>query len=438
MTATFQANYRRLVKLTKLLSSYVNDGRHRQALVLFSQMLAADDLAVDPFVFPLALKSSAALGLRQCVASLHAYQLKSGYLPNNHFISSSLVDSYGKCDAIADARQVFDESHERNAIVWNAMISLYAHSNDVERALTLFELMDVPPTEASFNPIMAALSESNCSSSRAMKFYERMRALGLRPNLITLLALLPLCVSVGSLGSIKEIHGYGIRDCIISHSHLGSGLVEAYGRCGCLVYARKVFDEMTHRDVVVWSSMVSAYAFHGDAGNAMHMFHLMGSDGIHPDGIMFLSVLKACSHAGLADAALRYFEVLTKVHGVEAGSDHYSCLVDVVSRAGRLKEAYEIIVSMPVQATVKAWGALLGACRNFGEVGLAEVAARELFAIEPENSGNFILLANTYAAAGRFKEAEMIRREMEERCVKRAPGSSWVLSRKGLAFVGHP
>ncbi|XP_020690867.1 putative pentatricopeptide repeat-containing protein At1g03510 isoform X2 [Dendrobium catenatum] len=406
MTTTLQSSHQKLVKLTKLLTSFVNNGHHHQALTLFSQMFAAPDLALDPFAFPLALKSSAALRLPSTVASLHTHSLKSGFL-SNPFISSSLVDAYGKCASLTDARQVFDESSERNAVVWNAMISLYSHSNDITNALKLFELMDVPSTESSYNPIIAALSESEDSS---------------------------VCLNVGSLSSIKEIHGYGFRCSIHRNAHLGSMLVEAYSRCGCLVYARNVFDELSDRDVVVWSSMVSAYAFHGHANNAMHVFREMESNAIRPDGIMFLAVLKACSHAGLADDALRYFEVITKVHGLEAGSDHYSCLVDVMSRAGRVCEAYEILMNMPVKATAKAWGALLGACRKYGEVKLAEIAARELFAIEPENSGNFMLLANTYAAAGRFEEAERLRRLMEERRVMRARGSSWVLSRDHMAY----
>lgn len=436
MTISVQSNHHKLVKLTKLLTSFVNNGRHQQALTLFSQMFTASDLSLDPFAFPLALKSAAALRRPSTVASLHTHSLKSGFL-SNAFISSSLVDAYGKCVSLSDARHVFDESPQRNAVVWNAMISLYSHSNDITNALKLFELMDVPSTESSYNSIIAALSEFEDSSDQAMKFYDRMRATGLRPNLMTLLALLPVCLNIGSLSSIKEIHGYGFRSYIHRNAHLGSMLVEAYGQCGCLVYSRQVFDEMSDRDVVVWSSMVSAYAFHGDANNAMHVFQEMEANGVRPDGIMFLAVLKACSHAGLTNDALRYFEIITKVHGLEAGSDHYSCLVDGMSRAGRVWEAYEILVNMPVKATSKAWGALLGACRKYGEVRLAEIAARELFAIEPENSGNFMLLANTYASVGRFEEAEKIKREMDERRVKRALGTSWVLSREGVAYDAH-
>lgn len=308
------------------------------------------------------------------------------------------------------------------------MIALYSRSNDVPNALESFEMMDVQPNTSSYNSIIAAFSESEDDGSyRALDFYRRMRASGLAPNLITILALLPICVHIGALSFIKEIHGFAIRSRIYPHPQLGSGFIETYGRCGCLVYARRIFDLMKDKDVVVWSSMVSAYAFHGNADIAMSVFRQMETEKVQPDGIMFLGILKACSHSGFADDALKYFDIMTNKYGVEARSDHYSCLVDVLSRAGRLKEAYEVLDGMPVKATAKAWGALLGACRSYGEVRLAEIAGRVLFELEPENAGNYVLLASVYSRAGKFEEAERVRREMVERGLKRNPGGSWVI-----------
>ncbi|XP_020092308.1 putative pentatricopeptide repeat-containing protein At1g03510 [Ananas comosus] len=426
---SLQKSHQRLVSCTKLLTTYVNQGCHHQALSLFSHMFSSPDIALDPFAFPLALKSSAALRLPDAVASIHSHTIKSGLLCSP-FVASALVGAYGKCFSINHARQLFDECPQRNAAVWNAAISLYAHSNDIATALQLFELMDVAPTASSYNTIIAALAESDEWPSKAIEFYRRMRCSGVKPNFITLLALVPSCVQIGALNSIKEIHGFAIRCCVSTHAHLGSTLIEAYGRSGSLISASKVFDEMPERDVVAWSSMVSAYAFHGYAEIAVSTFKQMESNNIRPDGVTFLSVLKACSHAGRADDALKYVDVLTKHYGVEAYSNHYSCLVDVLSRAGRLHEAHKIIRGMPVMASAKAWGALLAACRKYGEVELAEVAGRVLFEIEPQNAGNFVLLSSVYAGAGMHEAAEGVQREMEERGVRRLPGSSWVISQK--------
>ncbi|KAJ8643246.1 hypothetical protein MRB53_004994 [Persea americana] len=419
------SNHQRLLSLTKLLQSHVNQNRHDQAFALFHRMHASPSISLDHFVFPLALKSCTALNLPRAGNAIHAHVAKTGLL-SNPFIASALVDMHGKCVSTFSARQLFDESPQRNAVVWNAMISIYC-SNDISTALHMFEAMDVVPIASTFNSIIAALSESGDGSSRALAFYRRMRVLGVKPNLITVLALLPTCVGVAALNLVKEIHGFSIRNSIYPHPHLSSGLVESYGRCGSLTNARRVFDEIPERDVVTWSTMVSAYALHGEADAAMSVFKQMEYAKIRPDGVAFLGVLKACSHAGLADKALKFFELMQSNYGAEVTRDHYSCLVDVLSRAGRLHDAYEVIRGMPMEASAKAWGALLGACRTYGEVGLAEIAGRVLFEIEPENAGNFVLLSSIYASAGKFEEAERVRKEMKERCVRRMPGSSWVI-----------
>jgi pentatricopeptide repeat protein len=297
--------------------------------------------------------------------------------------------------------------------------------------MNLFNLMNVPPNESTFNPIIAALSLSNQNNAsfKAINFYRKMIELRLKPSLITLLALLPASVSIAALNLIKEIHGYAIRNDIDWHPQLSSGLIEAYGRCGCLLNSRKVFSKMRgcDKDVVVWSSLISACALHGEAREALEIFREMEVSGVKPDGITFLGVLKACSHAGLDDEALCCFMRMHKDYGVEPNSEHYSCLVDVLSRSGRLYEAYEVIKGMPVKVTAKAWGALLGACRNYGELGLAEIAGKALAEVEPDNAANYVLLAKIYASVGRQDEADRMIREMKEKGVKTTGGSSWVV-----------
>ncbi|GAV68853.1 PPR domain-containing protein/PPR_2 domain-containing protein/PPR_3 domain-containing protein [Cephalotus follicularis] len=426
MCPSYSYNYLRLLSFTKQLASHVNQGRHHQALTLFHHMQTSPALTLDPFVFPLVLKSCAAINHPQLGISIHAHAAKSSLL-SNPFVACSLVDMYGKCVSISLARKLFDEIPHRNVVVWNAMISLYTHAGLVNEALRLVEGMDVRPNESSFNSIIAGLSGMEEGSFSAVQFYRRMEEWGLKPNLITLLALLPACVGLAALNLIREIHGYSIRIDIDPHPHLQSGLVEAYGRCGCLTYASYVFHSMKARDVVAWSSLISAFALHGEARTALGIFRQMEMAKVWPDDITFLGVLKACSHTGLADEALDYFDRMQKDYGVQASTEHYSCLVDALSRAGRLNDAYRVIREMPVKATAKAWGALLGACRTYGNVDIAEIAGRALFEIEPDNPANFVLLARIYASVGRHEEAQRMRSEMNERGVKAAPGNEQLL-----------
>ncbi|KAJ1292675.1 hypothetical protein BS78_01G008100 [Paspalum vaginatum] len=427
----------RLASLTKLLTTHVNAGRHRDALALFSRMISAPELPplTDPsfaHAFPLALKSATALRVPGAAASFHALAAKCGLL-SSPFLASALIASYGAGAGASRelTRRLFDELPARNAVVWSAMIAVHVRAGDLSAAAGAVDSMDVAPTASCFNTVIAAIAESGEHPARAIEVYRHMQRLGVQPNYITLLALVPVCTATGALTSIKEVHAFAVRHGMSTRSHVGSSLIEAYGRCGSLDGARRVFDLLQDRDVVVWSSLVSAYAFHGRAEVAMSLFrHMEDQDDVRPDSIMFLSLLAACAHSGRADDALQYFDVLTKRYGVEACRDHYSCLVDVLGRAGRLHQAYELIRTMPVKVTAKAWGALLAACRKHGEVGLAEIAGRALFEIEPQNAGNFVSLANIYSGRGMHEDAERVRREMEQRGVQRLPGSSWMIHRK--------
>ncbi|PIA52924.1 hypothetical protein AQUCO_01000646v1 [Aquilegia coerulea] len=416
-----------LLSYTKLLAAHVNNARHEKALVLFQRMHANTFLQLDSFVYPLALKSCSALNLPQLGISIHTHTLKSCFLITSPFVSCALIDMYGKCVSLNLARKLFDEIPQRNVVMWNSMISLYLSSNHVDTALQLFEDIDVEPNASSFNSIIPALLKLDDGVTKALGFYRRMEQFDVKPNVITILALLPTCVGVAALNFVKEIHGYSIRNEFHSHLQLSSGLIEAYGQCGCLKNARYVFERLPDKDVVAWSSMVSSYALHGEAENALSIFREMELARVWPDEIAFLGVFKACAHGGLADEALRYFARMQNEYHVEASSQHYACLVDVLGRAGRLYEAYNIIRKMPMKATAKAWGALLASCRSHKEVELAEIAGNVLLEIEPNNAANYVLLASTYAGAGRFADAERVRKEMKKRGVKSLQGGSWVI-----------
>lgn len=331
---------------------------------------------------------------------------------------------YGKCVSLSLARQLFDEIPQRNAVVWNSMISLYANSGEVEIALHLFRVMDVLPSESSFNSIMMGLLEVEEGFSKAIEFYRGMWKLGLKPNMVTVLALVKTCLKMVALSFLREIHAFSIRNHFDSDRKVGSGLVEAYWKCGCLERVPLVFWRIRERDTFAWTRLIYAYALQGEARMAIEMFSEMERDKVKPDGFTFLALLKACSYAGLADEAQMYFLHMLNRYSVKAVSDHYACVVDALSRAGRLHEAYEVIRGMPVKVTAKSWWALLGACRTYGEVELGEIAGQALFELEPENPANYVILERLYASAGQSESALRIRNEMEKRGLKETLGCS--------------
>ncbi|KAF9587099.1 hypothetical protein IFM89_039682 [Coptis chinensis] len=150
----------------------------------------------------------------------------------------------------------------------------------------------------------------------------------------------------------------------------------------------------------------------------------MLKEGVQPRDVTFVGVLVACTHAGLVDEGVQYFESMKKVHRIEPRMKHYGCIVDLLSRSGFLDRAYEFITSIPITPDAIVWRILLSACKVHGNVILAEIALKKLLELEPSNSSNYVLLSNTYAGADRWDEVVTMRKLMKESYVQKATGCS--------------
>ncbi|GJM86377.1 hypothetical protein PR202_ga02230 [Eleusine coracana subsp. coracana] len=199
-----------------------------------------------------------------------------------------------------------------------------------------------------------------------------------------------------------------------------------YGKCGSVEDARKVFDCLPETDVVAWTTVIAGYGLHGHARTAILLYDRMVELGVKPNSVTIASLMYSCSHAGIIDEGLRLFSDLRKVHGLMPNPEHYFCLVDMLGRAGRIEEAYRLIEDMPFKPSASLWGAMLGACVLHENVELGEVAATHLFMLEPENTGNYVLLAKIYATAGRWQAVQELRKMMLKRGLGKKPGSSAV------------
>ncbi|XP_058080725.1 pentatricopeptide repeat-containing protein CRR2, chloroplastic-like [Magnolia sinica] len=184
--------------------------------------------------------------------------------------------------------------------------------------------------------------------------------------------------------------------------------------------SRRTFDKMPRKDTVARNTMILANSMHGHGVEALSLFRGMIGSGIRPNSVTFTGVLSGCSHPRLVDEGHAIFNSMSRDHGDEPDEDHYSYMVDVFSRAGRLEEAYGFIQKMPLEPTTRAWGALLGACRVYKNVELGAIAAKLLFDIEPDNPGNYILLSNILVVAKLRDDASMVRKLMRDRGDKRS------------------
>ncbi|KAL0422284.1 UNVERIFIED_CONTAM: Pentatricopeptide repeat-containing protein, chloroplastic [Sesamum latifolium] len=377
----------------------------------------------DYFTYPFVLKSVADLCFVRFGKCTHGLAMKDG-LAFDMYVGTSLIDMYVKSGECGDARRLFDEMPVRDVASWNALISGYMRDGAVDLARELFDEMPLKNI-VSWTSMISGYTQ-NGLASQALELFDEMSKEDseVKPNWVTIMSVLPAC-------------GHS--------SALERAFVGMYAKCGSLADARWCFDRIKPnlRNLVAWNTMIAAYASHGLGMEAVQTFEQMIQAGVHPDGITFTGLLSGCSHSGLVDIGLRYFDSMSSVYFVEKKHEHYACVVDLLGRAGRLVEAYELISQMPMQAGASAWGSLLAAGRCHRNLEIAELAAKKLFILEPENSGNYVILSNMYAEAGMWEEVNHLRALLKSQSVKKNPGCSWIeIKGKAHLFLGgdasHP
>ncbi|KAL6327902.1 hypothetical protein AAG906_027309 [Vitis piasezkii] len=307
---------------------------------------------------------------------LHGFALKTA-LDSNVFVGTALLDVYAKCGLVKDASLVFECMPERSDVTWSSMVAGYVQNELYEEALVLFH---------------------------------RAQAMGLKHNQFTISSALSACAARAALieGSRCRLFcAKLVLDQIFCDFITHRYVCEMWNNRGSL----HCFSSVEEKNVVLWNAMLSGFSRHVRSLEAMIYFEKMQQMGICPNEITYISVLTACSHL---------------VHNVSPNVLHYSCMVDILGRAGLLHEAKDLIDRMPFDATASMWGSLLASCRIYRNLEVAEVAAKHLFEIEPHNAGNHVLLSNIYAANNRWEEVARARNLLKESKAKKERGKSWI------------
>lgn len=372
---------------------------------------------------------------------------------------NSMISGLCQNGKVLEAREVFLAMPQKNDVAWSAMISGYLQGGDLDSAVDLFnqapeaekgvcswtalmtgymnfgkvetarELFDRMPRRnlVTWNSMVAGYVK-NCQSEDGLKLFRTMvgTETGVRPNPSTFSSVLLACSDLSALELGRQVHQYVCKFPLCCTTTCGNALLSMYCKCGELEDARKLFDEMPHRDVVTWNAMISGYAQHGLGEKAIQLFNEMRKGGRKPNWITFVAVLLACNHAGLVELGLHYFKCMENDYKVEAKLDHYACMVDLLGRAGLLVEAVDLIQKMPFQPHAAIFGTLLGACRIHKNLELAEFAAKKLLDLDPWSSGGYVQLANVYAAMNKWDDVARVRHSMRENKVVKTPGYSWI------------
>jgi pentatricopeptide repeat protein len=251
-----------------------------------------------------------------------------------------------------------------------------------------------------------------------------MQLAGIQPDYVTIIAILSACANLGATGLGIWVNRLVLGQPFKDNVRVNNSLIDMYSRCGCIEFARHVFDNMPERSLVSWNSIITGFALNGNPHEALKYFNSMKSDKIQPDGMSFTGALTACSHAGLIQEALKLFEKMQNEYKIKPRIEHYGCIVDLYSRAGRLKEALNVIKKMPMKPNKVVIGSLLAACRAHNDVSLAENLMDHIAELDPGGDSNYVLLSNIYAADKSWKSASKVRRKMKEFGIRKKPGVS--------------
>lgn len=458
----------------------------------FRRMLL-DNVTLDHITFNSLLRASVEVDDIEVGRQLHSFILKVGF-GLNCFVSSALVDLYGKCGFVEDARRAFDEVLCRDLVLWNVMVSCYALNCLEEDAIVVFNLMRLEDmkgdhfTFSSLANLCGTLGSSklgrqihglvikqsldldvfvatslldmyvkngniddalevfdgmtaknvvswntmvvgfvqNGDGREAVKLFRDMLQGRFCPDEVTLASILSSCGSLSISCETMQVHAYVIKIGVWAFLSIENALINAYSKCGSIASALQCFGSVKEPDLVTWTSIIGAYAFHGLSKESIEVFEKMLSEGVRPDSIAFLEVLSACSHGGLVSEGLGYFNLMISDYRIIPDSEHYTCLTDLLGRVGLLVEAYDLLASLPIEPRPDTLGALIAACKVHGSMGLAKWAAEKLLELEPSKPVNYTLVSNMYASERCWFDVARLRKMMRDSCDHKLPGCSWI------------
>ncbi|KAG0503533.1 hypothetical protein HPP92_003605 [Vanilla planifolia] len=369
-------------------------------------------------------------------------KMLDGPVKPNHFTYSSIFRACGNLSCALLGQQVYAHVIKVGLasvnVVGNSAVTMFADSGRIDDARRAFEVIFVKNL-VSYNSDLDGCVQNSHSESAIEVFHH----IDLGPNPFTFASLLSSAAILGLMSKGQRLHSQLLKMGFETEICICNALVSMYSRCGNVEDAHCVFDRMSERNVISWTSMITGLAKHGEAHSALQLFHEMVSAGIKPNEITYVAVLSACSHAGLVSEGLEHFYSMERDHGLAPRMEHYACLVDLLGRSGHLQRALVFISLMPFDADITVWKTLLGACRIYLNVAIGEIAARKIIEMEPNDPAAYVLLSNLYAMAGRWEEVGRTRSTMKERGLSKEAGLSWIeidgtMHRFHVGDTSHP
>ncbi|KAK2658747.1 hypothetical protein Ddye_005280 [Dipteronia dyeriana] len=299
---------RNAIMWTALMAGYVSNGRLEQALrsIVWMQQ---EGLKPDVVTIATVLPVCAQLRALKHGKEIHAYAVKSWFLPNVSIVTSLML-MYSKCGVLEYSHKLFDSTDERNVISWTVMINSYVDNERPDEALRVF---------------------------RAMQLSWH------RPDSVAMARVLSVCGELKALKLGKEIHGQVLKKKFESIPFVAAENIKMYSMCGFIESAKLVFDAVPIKGSVSWTAIIKAHGHNHLFRDAIDLFNEMRHGGFTPNHFTFKAVLSICNQAGFVDEACQIFNLMSCKYKIEASEEHYSILIELLTRFGRVGEAQSLI-----------------------------------------------------------------------------------------------
>lgn len=334
-------------------------------------------------------------GYPQLGKQIHGIIIKAGFSSNMN-VCCSLIRGYIRVKLVQNSFKFFTGYEQLDLMCCSTMISALANEG--------------------FN-------------NEAIKFLNYTNRRGEKPDDFILSGIFTNCASLAFYHLTKCVHSLSIKLGFETFVSVASAAIDAYSKCGDLQSAVFIFSQSSDysADVILFNSMIMAYARHGQVVEAMRIFDKMKVNNLQPNQSTFVSVLSACSHFGLVDLGRSVFKSIRSDFGCIPSRDNYGCLVDLLSRYGQLEDAKFVITAMPFPPWPAILRSFLNGCRVHGNKVLGRWVAEELTKLIPEDNAAYILMSRMHSEDGHWEDAVIARKKtMAGEVTEKPLGCSWI------------
>ncbi|MCO5592317.1 hypothetical protein L7F22_046317 [Adiantum nelumboides] len=315
-----------------IIAASTNQKQGMMAALEFCRQMHAEGVTPDKVTFTSLIDACANYKSLVVGKQFHHYLVEKGF-EQDIVLGTTLVNMYGGCGCLDDARRVFDKLPFHNLVSWNALIAAHAR-NDL--------------------------------GAEAMQLYISMQKKGFNADIITFISIFDSCFT---LAEGRHLHACVVYQGLESDSVIGNALVNMYGKRNRVDDAQYCFQKLPSCNVITWTSMIATYAQEGKLREALQLFDKMREQKIHPDKITFICGLTACtSQMALAEGKQMHQYIIDS--GTDIDADLGNALITMYAKCGNVRTSQTIFEEMPVRDTI-SWNAVV---TGFAQHGMGKEA----------------------------------------------------------------